>query len=220
MSVIRCPRVGTALPPRRSGSSYRRERLRLRGLQSSQLAAGTWKAGGLMQAPRGWAPPLAGPIDWRTSCPSQDWWTSPAVCGPLLRRRATVPGACRRTRVCATRPLGCPADPPTVEEIILVMRQAGSGRYADRTRGLIATLPLGDIVGPLVEPLDVLLEGAVAELDRAGGRYRGGPRLPRPLTSIGSLRRVARLRAGAYAPAPDRLRRDDRVGSEAVVGPR
>ena len=33
-----------------------------------------------------------------------------------------------------------PADPPTVEEIILVMREAGPGRYADRTRGLIAIL--------------------------------------------------------------------------------
>jgi integrase len=33
-----------------------------------------------------------------------------------------------------------PAHPPTVEEIILVMRQAGRGRYADRTRGLIAIL--------------------------------------------------------------------------------
>jgi site-specific recombinase XerD len=33
-----------------------------------------------------------------------------------------------------------PADPPTVEEIILVMRQAGPGAYADRTRALIAIL--------------------------------------------------------------------------------
>ena len=33
-----------------------------------------------------------------------------------------------------------PADPPTVEEIILVMREAGPGPYADRTRGLIAVL--------------------------------------------------------------------------------
>ncbi len=33
-----------------------------------------------------------------------------------------------------------PADPPMVEEIILVMRQAGPGSYADRTRGLIAIL--------------------------------------------------------------------------------
>jgi integrase len=33
-----------------------------------------------------------------------------------------------------------PADPPTVEEIILVMRQAGPGPYADRIRALIAIL--------------------------------------------------------------------------------
>ncbi|HYB26378.1 MAG TPA: hypothetical protein VEF89_07185 [Solirubrobacteraceae bacterium] len=33
-----------------------------------------------------------------------------------------------------------PADPPTVEEIILVMRAAGPCSYADRTRGLIAIL--------------------------------------------------------------------------------
>ncbi len=33
-----------------------------------------------------------------------------------------------------------PADPPTVEEIILVMREAGTRPYADRTRGLIAIL--------------------------------------------------------------------------------
>ena len=33
-----------------------------------------------------------------------------------------------------------PADPLTVEEIILVMREAGPGRYADRVRGLIAIL--------------------------------------------------------------------------------
>jgi integrase len=33
-----------------------------------------------------------------------------------------------------------PADPPTVEEIILVMREAGPGPYADRTRGRIAIL--------------------------------------------------------------------------------
>ncbi len=33
-----------------------------------------------------------------------------------------------------------PADPPTVEEIIIVMRQTGAGRYADRTRALIAIL--------------------------------------------------------------------------------
>jgi integrase len=33
-----------------------------------------------------------------------------------------------------------PAEPPAVEEIILVMRQAGPGRYADRIRALVAIL--------------------------------------------------------------------------------
>ena len=33
-----------------------------------------------------------------------------------------------------------PADPPTVEELILVMREAGNGAYADRVRALIAIL--------------------------------------------------------------------------------
>jgi site-specific recombinase XerD len=36
--------------------------------------------------------------------------------------------------------LRLPADPPTVEEIILVMREAGPGPYADRLRALIAIL--------------------------------------------------------------------------------
>src|SRR2546421_321408 len=36
--------------------------------------------------------------------------------------------------------LHCPADPPTVEEIILVMREARPGPYANRIRGLIAIL--------------------------------------------------------------------------------
>jgi hypothetical protein len=30
-----------------------------------------------------------------------------------------------------------PADPPTVDEIVAVMRQAGDGRHGDRMRGLI-----------------------------------------------------------------------------------
>jgi hypothetical protein len=88
-----------------------------------------------MQAPGSWAPSWTGPIDWRTSCPSKHWWTSPAVCDHRPRPRGTGRAVRRQTRGCATR-----ADPPTVEEIILVMRQAGPGPYADRTRGLIAIL--------------------------------------------------------------------------------
>jgi integrase len=69
-----------------------------------------------------------------TSCPNQDSWTPPVVCDP-----PATPG---HWAGCAPPNKGqrYPADPPTVEEIILVMRQAGPGPYADRTRGLIAIL--------------------------------------------------------------------------------
>ena len=56
-----------------------------------------------------------------------------------LRSPAATPG---HAAGCAppNKGLRYPADPPTVEEIILVMRQAGPGPYVDRTRGLIAIL--------------------------------------------------------------------------------
>jgi integrase len=56
-----------------------------------------------------------------------------------LRSPAATPGHWAGC-VPPNKGLRYPADPPTVEEIILVMREAGPGRYADRTRGLIATL--------------------------------------------------------------------------------
>jgi hypothetical protein len=43
----------------------------------------------------------------------------------------------------------CPADPPSVDEIVAVMRQAGDGRHGRRMRGLIAdraSLPTGPLV--------------------------------------------------------------------------
>src|SRR5579863_6639229 len=56
-----------------------------------------------------------------------------------LRSPAATPG---HWAGCAppNKGLRFPADPPSVEEIILVMREAGPGPYADRTRGLIAIL--------------------------------------------------------------------------------
>jgi hypothetical protein len=56
-----------------------------------------------------------------------------------LRSPAATPG---HWAGCAppNKGLGFPADPPTVEEIILVMREAGPGPYADRTRGPIPIL--------------------------------------------------------------------------------
>jgi site-specific recombinase XerD len=57
------------------------------------------------------------------------------------RRRspATFPG---HRRGCAPRNKGMryPADPPRIEEIIAVMRQAGTGPHAERMRGLIVVL--------------------------------------------------------------------------------
>ena len=57
--------------------------------------------------------------------------------------RPRSPAATPRHRAGRAPPnkgLRYPADPPTVEEIILVMRAAGQSPYADRTRGLIAIL--------------------------------------------------------------------------------
>jgi integrase len=56
-----------------------------------------------------------------------------------LRSPAATPG---HRAGCAqpNKGLRFPADPPTVEETILVMREADPGPYGDRTRGLIAIL--------------------------------------------------------------------------------
>ncbi len=55
-----------------------------------------------------------------------------------VRSPAATPG---HWAGCATnKGLRYPADPPTVEEIILVMREARPSAYADRTCGLIAIL--------------------------------------------------------------------------------
>jgi integrase len=56
-----------------------------------------------------------------------------------LRSPAATPGHWAGC-VPPNKGLRYPADPPTVEEIILVMREAGPGPYADRLRGLIAIL--------------------------------------------------------------------------------
>ena len=56
-----------------------------------------------------------------------------------LRSPAATPGHCAGLAPPNKGQL-YPADPPTVEDIILVMREAGPGRYADRTRALIAIL--------------------------------------------------------------------------------
>ena len=72
-----------------------------------------------------------------------------------------------------------PADPPTVEEIILVMRQAGPGPYADRTRGLIAILWRAGLriseALALTEPdLDPKTGSVLVGVGKAGSAGRSG----------------------------------------------
>jgi len=43
-------------------------------------------------------------------------------------------------RVPGNKGMSYPADPPRVEEIVAVMRQAGGGRHGDRVRGLVVVL--------------------------------------------------------------------------------
>ena len=55
------------------------------------------------------------------------------------RSPATMPGH-HAGRIPPNRGRRYPADPPTVDEIIAVMRQAGDGRHGRRMRGLIVVL--------------------------------------------------------------------------------
>jgi hypothetical protein len=61
------------------------------GLHCSRCAlrTGGWEARAFTTTPSSRAPPWAGLIDWRKSCPSQGWWTSPAVCPHRPRRLVT-----------------------------------------------------------------------------------------------------------------------------------
>ena len=55
------------------------------------------------------------------------------------RSPATVPGH-HAGRIPPNKCRRYPADPPTVDEIVAVMRQAGDGRHGRRMRGLIVVL--------------------------------------------------------------------------------
>jgi len=69
-----------------------------------------------------------------------------------------------------------PADPPRVEEIVAVMRQAGSGLHGDRVRGLIVVLwRAGLRIGETLDLREGDLEpdrGALLMREGKGGRRR------------------------------------------------
>ena len=92
-----------------------------------------------------------------------------------LRAPAATPG---HAAGCApsNKGLRFPADPPTVAAIILVMRAAGPGAYADRTRGLIAILwraglRIGEALAPTETDLDPTT-GSVLVRAAKGGKRR------------------------------------------------
>jgi DNA gyrase/topoisomerase IV subunit A len=72
-------------------------------------------------------------------------------------------------------------------------------------------LPLSEVVGSLVETLDGLVGGAVAQLDSAGSRYRAGT-LPAAVEVDGRLHHLG----SNFPPRPD-LRRGARAVNEAAV---
>jgi site-specific recombinase XerD len=72
--------------------------------------------------------------------------TSSAVLDSARRRRspATMPGY-HAGRAPRNKGMHYPADPPTVEEIVSVMRQAADGRHGSRLRALIVVLWRGGL---------------------------------------------------------------------------
>ena len=103
-----------------------------------------------------------------------------------------------------------PADPPTVEEIILVMRQAGSGRYADRTRGLVAIrwragLRISETLALTESDLDPRLDLCWCAQERAANDEQSGWTIGRGSTSPAGPRIVSSCRSGrCSASSPDR----------------
>jgi integrase len=104
------------------------------------------------------------------------------------RRRspATMPGF-HRGRPPRNKGLEYPADPPTVEEIVAVMRRAGDHRYGLRSRALIVLLWRAGL------RISEALSLAESDLDPVRGSVlvrRGDPgrRRPHERTSAGSRR--------------------------------
>jgi integrase len=120
---------------------------------------------------------------------------SPLLLDAAGRRRspATMPGfhAGRPPRNKGRR---YPADPPTIEEIVAVMRHAGNSPHGHRLRGLIvvlwrAGLRIHEALLLNEDDLD-RRRGSLLVRRGKGGRRRRGPRLPARCTIRGT-RRIA-----------------------------
>jgi integrase len=106
--------------------------------------------------------------------------TMPAVLEVAGRRRspATLPGYhCGRPP--RNKGRRYPADPPRVEEIVAVMRQAGPGRHGDRLRGLIvilwrAGLRIGEALDLSEADLDMGRGSLLVRSGKGGKRREAG----------------------------------------------
>src|SRR5215207_8380455 len=84
------------------------------------------------------------------ACPLSDWEEAPMTVSPVLdaagRRRspATMPGY-HAGRPPRNKGWLYPADPPTVEELVAVMREASDDRHGYRLRALIVVLWRGGL---------------------------------------------------------------------------
>jgi site-specific recombinase XerD len=74
-------------------------------------------------------------VQRRTSRNPHNYWMGPVGAARQRPRPASTKGAPRETRAC-----GYPPDPPTVEEIVAVMRVAGESSEGVRLRGIIVVL--------------------------------------------------------------------------------
>jgi integrase len=117
------------------------------------------------------------------------------------RRRspATLPGY-HAGRLPRNKGLHYPADPPRVEEIVAVMREAGQGANGDRLRGLVVVLWRAGM--RIAEALELgeadLDERASAVVIRRG---KGGKRRQVGMDATPPLPRLTRG-ARRHAPAP------------------
>ena len=164
---------------RTSASQPKQPRAQMAGSGVKGLAvlrstsAGTWDAHTLIQAPGSWAP----------------LWPGRPTGGHHVRVRTAGHHRPSALTGCDTWPLGgmrapnkglrYPADPPTIEEIILVMRQAGPGPYADRIRGLIAVLwraglPISGALALTESDLDPKTGSVLVRVGKGGKRRTVG----------------------------------------------
>ncbi len=92
------------------------------------------------------------------------------------RRSPATTSAFHLGRTPANKGMRYPADPPRIEEIVAVMRQAGEGVHGDRARGLIVVLwRAGLRIGEALDLHEVDLEpgrGALLVREGKGGRRR------------------------------------------------